>query len=72
MEALYLEKKMISFNQRVRGLSFYNSQNIMVCDSKDKIDIVKLKNFLCEPYQETEECKEAKMYYSFQEWMKRF
>lgn len=72
MEALYLEKKLISFNQRVRELPFYNSQNIMVCDSKDKIDVVKLKKFLCEPYQETEECKEAKMYYSFQKWMKRF
>lgn len=72
MEALYLGKKLISFNQSVKDLPFYDSQNIMVCDINDEIDVMKIKDFLEKTYCETEECRKAKLYYSFQEWMKRF
>lgn len=72
MEALYLDKKLISFNQSVKELFFYDENNILVCGSENEINTQKIFDFLDTKYQVKEECKKAKRYYSFVEWMKRF
>ena len=70
LEALYFQKKLITFNSDVKNLVFYNDNNILVCH--DEADIEWIRNFLQKTYVDTEECVEARKYYSFKEWMKRF
>ena len=70
LEALYFQKKLITFNSDVKNLVFYNGNNILVCH--DETDIELIGYFLQQPYVDTEECVEARKYYSFKEWMKRF
>ena len=70
LEALYLRRKLITFNSNVKELPFYNENNILICTDNFSIDDI--YEFLKIPYQDTEACVQARQYYSFPEWMKRF
>lgn len=70
MEALYYRKKLVTFNPYVEKLSFYNKNNILICDDLSKIQLI--YDFMQRPYIDTKECEEARQYYSFVEWMNRF
>lgn len=70
LEALYLHKKLITFNHDVQALSFYNSNNVLICDSSTTPATI--TEFLSEPYMDSDENVQARYYYGFVEWMKRF
>lgn len=70
LEALYLHRKLITFNSDVKELPFYNDNNILVCNEDFSIDAI--YGFMQKPYQDTAASIEARQYYLFPEWMKRF
>ena len=70
LEALYLHRKLITFNSDVKELPFYNDSNILVCGDDFSIDTI--CDFMQKPYRDTAASIEARRYYSFPEWMKRF
>lgn len=70
LEALYLQKKLITFNHDVQSLAFYNSNNVLICNSFTSI--TKIVEFLSKPYVNSKEAVCARHYYGFVEWAKRF
>lgn len=69
MEAIFLDKKLITTNQAVRKAPFFNEKNIFIIES-GKTDVSKLRVFFqtqLEPYS-----YEIKEYYSFEKWVERF
>lgn len=71
LDALYLEKKVISNNHYIKNYSFYNPNNIYVVD--DKLTKEKLKNeienFLKKPYIKIEDKIVAE--YNIETWKKK-
>ena len=81
LEALYYDKKMITTNKEIVDLLFYNESNIYVLET-DSNGMIALESmgtirddilgFIKKPYVYFEEQEKAKIYYSFEEWIKRF
>ncbi len=69
LEALCYEKKLITTNEHVRDMKFYDPENIFIL-GKDPMD--RLQYFLHTPYRITEKSKQAREYYQFENWMRRF
>lgn len=67
MEALFLEKKLITNNKDIKNYQFYNSNNIFII-GEDNLD--NLKNFIKKDYEPV--AKELIEYYDFNNWLKRF
>ena len=67
MEALFLEKKLITNNESIVNYDFYNSNNVFVLGKRNIND---LKDFVYAPYLKISE--EIKQKYSFKCWLKRF
>ena len=67
MEALFLEKKLITNNESIMNYDFYNPNNIFILGQRNIND---LKKFVYEPYLKISE--EIKQRYSFKCWLDRF
>ena len=67
MEALFLEKKLITNNFDVINYDFYRPENIFIWG---KDDANKLKEFINSPYKKID--KNIVDYYDFENWLKRF
>ena len=67
MEALFLEKKLITNNEDIKNYNFYNPNNIFIL-GEDNIE--KIKDFIEKPYEKIEQ--KIIDYYDFKEWIKRF
>lgn len=67
MEALFLEKKLITNNKDIINYDFYNPNNIFVLGIDD---IDKIKEFIDSPYEKIDE--EIINYYDFESWLNRF
>lgn len=67
MEALFLEKKLITNNADIKNYSFYNKNNIFII-GEDSLD--KLPTFLKKPCVKIS--KEIIEYYDYENWIKRF
>ena len=66
-EAIYYNKKLITFNKTIKKYDFYNSNNILIIS--DNIQINKIMAFLSAPLiPYNEELLER---YSFDAWIKR-
>lgn len=70
LEALYLGKKLITTNHSVKNLSFYDEDNILIYDNNVSGQMI--RDFLDIPYHETQKNIEAREYYSFFSWARRF
>ena len=69
MEAIFLNKKLITTNKYVRDSIFYDENNILIIDLDD-INHLKIREFFqleFHPYSET-----VRDYYSFEKWIDRF
>lgn len=53
LEAMYLEKKLVTNDSEIRNLDFYNENNIFVLDEQMDLEtqLVQLKEFMTVPYQ---------------------
>lgn len=69
MEALFLDKKIITTNQAIMDAPFYNEKNILVIEL-GKTNMKDLQAFFAEPMVPYP--TEAKEYYSFEKWVERF
>ena len=67
MEALFLERKLITNNESIVNYDFYNSNNVFVLGKRNIND---LKDFVYAPYLKISE--EIKQKYSFKCWLNRF
>lgn len=67
MEALFLEKKLITNNKDIINYDFYKPNNIFVLGIDD---MDKIKEFIDSPYEEIDE--EIINYYDFESWLNRF
>ena len=70
LEALYLKKKLITTNKNIQNFSFFNKNNILIYDENTTGETI--SNFLKIPYCETQQNEEARNYYSFVSWVRRF
>lgn len=66
LEALFLNKKLITNNQKIKEYDFYRKENIFVLGD-DKID--NLKEFLNSSFYEISD--DIKRNYSYEEWLRR-
>ncbi|KDE62667.1 hypothetical protein FUSO5_09340, partial [Fusobacterium necrophorum BFTR-1] len=66
LDAIYLEKKIITTQLNVKNEKFYNENNILVIDSKKEIDL--RSSFFKTEYQKIS--KEIINYYSIETWTK--
>ncbi len=66
MEALFLDKKLITNNKNIKNFDFYNPSNIFVLDNNYE----EIKTFLNIPYINVSE--EIKQRYSFESWIENF
>lgn len=67
MEALFLEKKLITNNKDIKNYNFYNSNNIFIIGEDN---IGNIKEFINKPYKKIDQ--EIIDYYDFEQWLKRF
>lgn len=67
MEALFLQKKLITNNKDIKTYNFYNSNNIFIL-GEDNIE--KIKDFIDSPYKKIDQ--KIIDYYDFEQWLKRF
>jgi len=67
LESLFLRKKLITNNPRVRDMDFYNAENIFIIGEDD---ISKLPSFIDSPYVDVGEYNIQE--YDFDEWINRF
>lgn len=67
MEALFLEKKLITNNKDIKNYDFYNSNNIFII-GEDNIE--NINEFINKPY--TKINQDIINYYDFEQWLKRF
>lgn len=68
LEALFFEKKLITFNSNIKNQIFYNENNIFVI--KENNDVKLLEEFLKKPYAKIND--EIKQKYLFDTWLKNF
>lgn len=66
MEALYLDKKLITNNKNIKNYDFYNPNNIFILDN----NYDKIKHFLELPYELVP--NNIKERYSFKSWIENF
>ena len=67
MEALFLEKKLITNNKEIKNYDFYNSNNIFILEEDNIEDI---KEFMEKPYKKID--SKIIDYYNFEQWLNRF
>ena len=67
MEALFLEKKLITNNKDIKNYDFYNPSNIFILGESNIEDI---KEFIEKPYEKVEQ--KIIDYYDFEQWLSRF
>ena len=67
LEALFLNRKLITNNQDIENYDFYDKQNIFILG---KDDLSKIAPFIHSPMKHIPQ--EVKNYYNFSEWLKRF
>jgi len=67
LEALFLDKKLITNNQDIENYDFYDKQNIFILG---KDDLSSIATFIHSPMKQIPQ--EVKNYYDFSEWLKRF
>lgn len=67
MEALFLEKKLITNNKDIKNYDFYNPNNIFIL-GEDNIE--NIKEFMNKPYEKVEQ--KIIDYYDFEQWLSRF
>lgn len=67
MEALFLEKKLITNNKDIKNYDFYNPNNIFIL-GEDNIE--NIKEFMNKPYEKVEQ--RIIDYYDFEQWLSRF
>lgn len=67
MEALFLQKKLITNNKDIKNYDFYNSNNIFIL-GEDNIE--EIKDFIDRPYKKIDQ--KIIDYYDFEQWLKRF
>lgn len=67
LEALVMQKKIITNNQNIINYDFYNKENIFIIGVDD---INELRMFIKKPYKLID--KKMLNYYSFSEWINRF
>jgi len=67
LEALFLDRKLITNNQDIENYDFYDKQNIFILG---KDDLSKIAPFIHSPMKHIPQ--EVKNYYDFSEWLKRF
>ncbi len=67
MEALFLEKKLITNNKDIKNYDFYNPNNIFIL-GEDNIE--NIKEFMDKPYEKVEQ--KIIDYYDFEQWLSRF
>lgn len=67
LEALFLNKKLITTNKRIKELDFYNRQNIFILE-EDKIE--NIKEFINSKNEKIDE--KIIDYYDFSNWRERF
>jgi hypothetical protein len=67
LEALFLDRKLITNNLDIENYDFYNKQNIFILG---KDDMSSLATFIRSPIKQIPQ--EVKNYYDFSEWLKRF
>ena len=67
MEALFLEKKLITNNKDIKNYDFYNPSNIFILGENNIEDI---KEFINKPYEKVEQ--KIIDYYDFEQWLSRF
>ena len=67
MEALFLERKLITNNTDIKNYDFYDHDNIFILGEDD---INKLKEFINKPYKKINQ--DIIDYYDFEQWLKRF
>lgn len=71
MEAIFLSKKLITNNSAIRGLDFYNENNIFLLpENPDNLQEAALRSFLEKPFVPYPE--EILDYYDFFSWKERF
>ena len=69
MEAIFFEKKLITFNKDIATYDFYDENNIFIMGSK-QTDGKELLAFIKKPFRSYE--KEVLYQYSYENWKKRF
>lgn len=67
MEALFLEKKLITNNKDIKNYDFYNPNNIFILGEDNMENI---KDFINKPYEKVEQ--KIIDYYDFEQWLSRF
>ncbi len=67
MEALFLERKLITNNTDIRNYDFYNHDNIFIL-GEDNIN--EIKEFINKPYKKIDQ--DIIYYYDFDQWLNRF
>lgn len=67
MEALFLERKLITNNTDIRNYDFYNHDNIFIL-GEDNIN--EIKEFINKPYKKIDQ--DIIDYYDFDQWLNRF
>lgn len=69
MEAIFLNKKLVSTNTALRDADFYDPANILVLDS-DEVTKAQISEFFSSDFHPYPE--EVRRYYSIGEWVRRF
>jgi len=67
LEALFLNRKLITNNQDIENYDFYDKQNIFILGEDD---LSRIATFIHSPMKHIPQ--EVKNYYEFSEWLKRF
>ena len=67
MEALFLERKLITNNTDIKNYDFYNHDNVFIL-GEDNIN--EIKEFINKPYRKVNQ--DIINYYDFEQWLKRF
>jgi hypothetical protein len=67
LEALFLNRKLITNNQDIENYDFYDKQNIFILG---KDDLAYIATFINSPLKQISQ--EVRNYYDFSEWLKRF
>lgn len=70
MEALFLDKKLISGNTDLVNYPFYNKNNIFIIEDFDNIDEKALKEFMDLPFEAVADS--VKEQYTFEHWLRNF
>ena len=67
MEALFLERKLITNKTDIKNYDFYNHDNIFIL-GEDNIN--EIKEFINKPYKKIDQ--DIIDYYDFDQWLNRF